>query len=298
MEITASSVAELRNRTGAGMMDCKKALVEAAGDAERAIEILRIKGIAKAASKSDRKTGDGLVCIDVSDCGKKGVLIEVNCETDFVARTDDFKTICKGLVKHLFDTKTGVIVDLNGDNLLADKFQGSADKTVEEYIKEGIAKLGENMRVARYANFETSIEPGRVNGYLHLGGKAGVLVFAETDSTEFASSKEFAEIIEEIAIHICAFSPEFISPDEVPGNVLDKEKIIYREQALGEGKPEAIVDKIVMGRVNKYYSESCLLKQPYYKDDSGKLSVEDYIKKTAQEHIVTVKKFARFQLGN
>lgn len=298
MDITASAVAELRKRTGAGMMDCKKALVEAEGDADRAIEILRIRGIAKAASKSERKTSDGLVCIFVSDCGKKAVLVEVNCETDFVARTDDFKNICNGIVKHLFDTKHGITVDTSADSILEEKFQDSLNKTVEDFIKEGVAKLGENMRVARFAVFETENSIGGVNGYLHLGGKAGVIVVAETDSADFADSKAFADIVEEIAIHACAYNPDFISSDEVPTETLDKEKAIYREQALAEGKPEAIVDKIIMGRVSKYFAESCLLKQPYYKDDTGKLSVEEYIKKAAAGHLVTVKKFARFQLGS
>ncbi len=298
MEITASAVAELRKRTGAGMMDCKKALVEAEGDADRAIEILRIKGIAKAASKSDRKTSDGLVCIAIDDCGKKAVLVEVNCETDFVARTNDFKNICNGIVKHLSDTKHGITVETNGDSILQEKFQNTAVSTVEDFIKEGVAKLGENMRVAKFAVFETENTLGRVNGYLHLGGKAGVIVMAETDSSDFADSKEFADIVEEIAIHACAYNPDFISSDEIPAITLDKEKSIYREQALAEGKPEAIVDKIIMGRVSKYFAESCLLKQPFYKDDTGKLSVEEFIKKAAAGHLVTVKKFARFQLGS
>jgi elongation factor Ts len=296
-EITASVVADLRKRTGAGMMDCKKALTEADGDVEKAIEILRVKGIAKAATKSDRKTSDGLICSYVNDDHSAGVLVEVNCETDFVARTDDFKAICDGMVSHVFAAKSGNVVDLSGDSLLAEKFHGDPDKTVEEYLKEGVAKLGENMRIPRFARFDTEGANGAVVAYIHLGGKAGVLVLGTTSDAEFAKSAEFATIIEDVAINVCAYNPEFIAPDDVPADVLDKEKAIYREQALADGKPEAIVDKIVMGRVNKYFNECCLLKQPFYKDESGKETVEGYLKKAASGLDLTIRRFARFKLG-
>jgi len=296
-EITASAVADLRQRTGAGMMDCKKALTEAGGDAERAIEILRVKGIAKAASKSDRKASDGLICAYINDSRSAGVLVEVNCETDFVARTNDFKAICDGMVDHVFASKSGSVVDPTGDSLLSEKFHGDGSKTVEEFLKEGVAKLGENMKVPRYARFDIGGESGAVISYLHLGGKVGVLVLAATSDAGFASSPEFAAIIEDVAINVCAYSPEFISPDDVPSGILDKERAIYREQALAEGKPEAIVDKIIMGRMNKYFSESCLLKQPFYKDESGKETVEGFIKKAATGRDISIRKFVRFQLG-
>jgi len=296
--ISAKDVAELRRQTGAGMMDCKKALTEAEGSPDKAIEILRIKGIAKAAGKSERKTSEGLVSFLIAEDGKSGVMVEVNCETDFVARTDDFKGICGEIADHLLHSKTGNVIDESCESLLEETLGSDPSKTIKEFINAGVAKLGENMRISRYARFEVEGGPGIVNAYSHMGGKAGVLILASTESDEFVSSDMFKELTEEVAIHICAYSPDYISPGDIPEDALEKEKAIYREQALSEGKPEAIVEKIILGRINKFYSECCLLKQAYYRDETGKEKVEEFINKSASGNVVTIDRFARFQLGS
>lgn len=296
-EISAKDVSELRKMTGAGMMDCKKALTEAEGSVERAVEILRVKGIAKAAGKSDRATREGLVVMKLGAGSKSGAIVEVNCETDFVARTDDFKAVAAGIVSHILNGKSGVVTGEEGEALLHESFHCDNSKNVEEFVKEGVAKLGENMRIGKFSRFEISGGFGIVNFYDHMNGKVGVLIELGTDDEAFAATEELKLIAEEIAIHICAFSPEFISPEDVPADTLEKEKAIYREQTLAEGKPENIVERIVTGRLGKYYSEVCLLKQAFYRDETGKQTVEDFIKSASGGHSVSVKRFSRIQLG-
>ncbi len=296
-EISAKDVAELRKMTGAGMMDCKKALTEADGSVEKAVEILRVKGIAKAAGKSDRATREGLVVMKLGDGAKSGAIVEVNCETDFVARTDDFKAVAGGIVDHILEGKSGDFSGGDGETLLGETFHGDSSKTVEEFVKEGVAKLGENMRIGKFSRFQVEGALGAVNFYNHMNGKVGVLIELAADDAEFAGSPELAAIAEEVAIHICAFSPEYVSPEEIPAEVLEKEKQIYREQTLAEGKPENIVDRIVTGRLGKFYSEVCLLKQAFYRDETGKQTVEDFIKTAAGGKNVSVKRYSRIQLG-
>ena len=270
MAITAAMVKALREKTLAGMMDCKKALVESGGDEEKAIAYLREKGLAKAAKKAGRATSEGLVGSFVSPDGQTAAIVELLCETDFVAKNEEFQKFAADLAEKVaaMDVTTGNAADLGDD--VAD-------------VTDLIAKLGENMGVGRYA--KASVANGVVGIYIHSNGKIGVLVPMEgTDN---------AGVAKDVAMQVAAVNPVCVSPDEIPSDLLEKEKDIYRKQGLEEGKPAEIVEKIIMGRVNKYYKEVCLLEQPFIKED--KKSVKQYIKEAADG--ASVKGFHRLALG-
>lgn len=270
MAITAAMVKALREKTLAGMMDCKKALVESGGDEEGAIAYLREKGLAKAAKKAGRATSEGLVGCFVAPDGKSAAIVEVLCETDFVAKNEEFRSFAAGLAEKVaaLDVTSGAAADLDAD--MVD-------------VTGLIAKLGENMGVGRFA--KAQVTDGVVGVYIHSNGKIGVLVPVEgTDNADAAK---------DVAMQVAAVNPLCVSPEDLPQDVLEKEKEIYRRQTLEEGKPENIVDKIVMGRVSKYYKEACLLEQPFIKDD--KKSVKQYLKEAAGG--ASVKGFFRLALG-
>ncbi len=270
MAITAAQVKVLRDRTGAGMMDCKKALTETGGDEEKAIAYLREKGLAKAAKKAGRATSEGLVGSFVSADGKTAAIAELMCETDFVAKADDFQAFAAALAKKVagLDVTTGDASALPAE--VAD-------------VTDLIAKLGENMGVGRFAR--VSVETGCIGLYIHSNGKIGVLVGLEGSDNEAAAK--------DVAMQIAAVSPICVSSDEVPADLLEKEKEIYRNQAIEEGKPAEIAEKIVLGRVSKYYKEVCLLEQPFIKDD--KKSIKQYLKEMAPGGKITG--FVRLALG-
>ncbi|QGY40830.1 elongation factor Ts [Pseudodesulfovibrio cashew] len=265
MAITASQVKALREKTGAGMMDCKKALVESGGDEEKAVMYLREKGLSKAAKKAGRATSEGLVTPYVSEDGKIAVISELLCETDFVAKGDDFKAFADALSEKIagLDVTSGAAEDLP---------QEVADVT------DLIAKLGENMGVGRFAKVSTD---GVLGLYIHTNNKLGVIVELTGGGDE--------TLAKDIAMHVAAMNPSCISSDELPADVLEKEKALYLKQAMDEGKPENIAEKIVMGRLNKYYSEVCLLNQAYIKED--KKAVKDILGGA------TVASFVRLALG-
>lgn len=265
MGITASQVKELREKTGAGMMDCKKALVESGGDEEKAILYLREKGLSKAAKKAGRATSEGLVTPYVSEDGKTAVISELLCETDFVAKGDDFQAFAKKLSEKIagLDVTTGTAADLPAE--VAD-------------VTDLIAKLGENMGVGRFAKIATD---GVIGLYVHTNNKLGVIVELTGGGDE--------DMAKDIAMHVAAMNPTCISSDELPAEILEREKALYMKQAMDEGKPEAIAEKIVMGRLNKFYSEVCLLNQAFIKED--KKSVKDILGGA------TVAKFVRLALG-
>jgi elongation factor Ts len=270
MAITAAMVKELREKTLAGMMDCKKALVESGGDEEKAIAYLREKGLAKAAKKAGRATSEGLVGSYLSPDGQTAAIVELLCETDFVAKNEEFQKFAADLAEKIaaMDVTTGNAADLGED--VAD-------------VTDLIATLGENMGVGRYA--KASVANGVVGMYIHSNGKIGVLVPMEgTDN---------ADVAKDVAMQVAAVNPVCVSSDEVPADLLEKEKDIYRKQGLEEGKPAEIVEKIILGRVNKYYKEVCLLEQPFIKED--KKSVKQYIKEAAGG--ASVKGFHRLALG-
>lgn len=285
MEVTAQMVKEIREMTGAGIMNCKKALVEAEGDFDKAIEILREKGLATAAKKSGRIAAEGLIAAYISEDGKQGTIVEVNCETDFVAKNEEFKTFCNNVAKQVIVKDIKTVESLLETTM--DEYEG---KTVQLVLTELIAKIGENMSVRRFERFVC--ENGALESYIH-GERIGVMVQLACDK----SSDELKVIGKELALQIAAMNPICISSTEVPAEKLETERQIYRTQALEEGKPEAIVDKMVEGRIKKYYKEVCLLDQAWVKD--GDKSISAYLKEESKKlgSEISVTKFARFEKG-
>ena len=285
MAITAKQVSELRGRTGAGMMDCKKALVQSDGDIEKAIEILREKGLAAAAKKAGRIAAEGLVETYITPDGKNGAVVEFNCETDFVASNDDFKTLTKNLAEQAATTSCK-----NAEEMLAEKYIADNSKTVKDAIAALIAKLGENMSLRRINKFAT--EDGVIADYIHGGGRIAVMVQMEGENKEVLK-----EVTKELTLQIAAANPVYLNSEDVDTSALEKEKEIYRQQALNEGKPEKIVEKMVEGRIHKYYKEVCLIEQPWIRDQD--ISIRKYIESKAKENGTTIKvaRFARFEKG-
>ena len=273
MGISAKLVMELRRKTDAGMMDCKKALTETNGDLEAATNYLREKGISKAAKKASRIAAEGLVFNAISDDEKITALVELNSETDFVAKNDDFKAFGKMLTKLVIENDLKTVEELN-----ALAIDGS---TVETKLKELIAKIGENMNIRRFARISSD---SFVTTYLHMGGKIGVALQLNGDVTDENKTKA-----KDIAMHVAAMSPDFLDKSEVTQEVLDKERAILKAQLIEQGKPENIIDKILIGKMNKFFEENCLLQQKYVKDD--KITVENY---AGDLKVISV---TRFKLG-
>ncbi|MFL0249865.1 translation elongation factor Ts [Clostridium neuense] len=284
--ISASAVKELRERTGAAMMACKKALTEANGDAEKAIEILREKGLAAAAKKAGRIASEGLVLAYVDESSKSGAVAEVNCETDFVSENESFKLLAKNVAKMaaLSNAK-----DVN--ELLEQKYIEDESVTLKEFVTNLISKLGENINVRRFTKF--SAENGLVESYVHAGGKIGVLVKLNSDKVV----PEVSTLAKDICMQIAAANPLFLDETSVDHEALDKEREIYRVQALNEGKPEKIVEKMVEGRIKKYLKEVCLVDQLWVKD--SELTISKLVDKVAKEvgAKITIADFVRFERG-
>ena len=279
-------VKELRERTNAGMMDCKKALVNSDGDMDKAIDWLREKGLAQAAKKASRVAAEGVVTQYVTPCGCTGVIVEVNCETDFVAKTDNFMNFANNVAKHIAMANPA---DL--DELLAQKFVDDESKTIADLISEATVAIGEKISVRRFARYETE---GAVSTYIHMGGKVGVMVEVATDAKDNEAVKEFAH---DLALQIAAAKPEAVRREEVDATKLEKEKEIQRAKALEAGKPEKIVDRIVEGQIEKYYKEVCLLDQQFVKD--GDKTIKGLMAEVAKAAGCTldVVRFARFERG-
>lgn len=266
-QITAAMVKELRETTGAGMMDCKKALSAMDGDKEKAIDWLREKGISKAEKKAGRVAAEGAVfaCVD----GSVGVILELNCETDFAAGNEQFRTLGDKILAHIAKTNPA---DL--DALLSSDLGG---KKVSDFVTEATATIGEKISLRRFVRYESA---GRIGSYIHMGGKIGVLV--DLSGGDEALAKD-------VAMHIAASNPQAIDRAGVDASAIEHEKEVLRKQALEEGKPEKIVDKMVEGRINKFYKEVCLVEQEFVKDPDKKIS--DVLGGNA------VKAFTRYQLG-
>ena len=279
-------VKELRERTNAGMMDCKKALVNSDGDMDKAIDWLREKGLAQAAKKASRVAAEGVVAQYVTPCGCTGVIVEVNCETDFVAKTDNFMNFANNVAKHIAMANPA---DL--DELLAQKFVDDESKTIADLISEATVAIGEKISVRRFARYETE---GAVSTYIHMGGKVGVMVEVATDAKDNEAVKEFAH---DLALQIAAAKPEAVRREEVDATKLEKEKEIQRAKALEAGKPEKIVDRIVEGQIEKYYKEVCLLDQQFVKD--GDKTIKGLMAEVAKAAGCTldIVRFARFERG-
>lgn len=286
-EITASLVKQLREKTGAGMMECKSALVEANGDLDEAEVVLRKRGMASAAKKSARSAKQGLIGVQISGEGKLGVLVEVNCESDFVARTEEFQQMVAS-IGALVAGKAPVDV---AALMATATVEGP---TVEEMLKGKIAKIGENMVVPRFARCEAA---GVLGSYVHPGSQLAVLVDVTSSDAAAAAKPEFAEVLHDIAMQVAAADPKFVSKEEVTTEYLEREKDIQRARALAEGKPEKIVDKVVEGRMAKYYEEVCLLEQPFIKENSVTISQYLADKGKALGSTLGVAGYVRFKVG-
>lgn len=271
-------IKELRERTGAGVMDCKKALQETNGDIEAAIEYLREKGIASAAKKAGRIAAEGKVNVLIDDERKNGVIVEINSETDFVAKTDNFNDLLINVSQHLLQSKANTL-----EEVLAEKWFLDDSKDVNTIMKEAIANIGENLNLRRFQTYRTD---GFLYGYIHMGGKIGVIVDIDAGNTE-----ENQLVAKDIAMHIAASAPEYIERSQVPAETVEKEKNIYKEQMLNEGKPEHVIDKIVEGKIDKFYSEICLLEQAFVKD------TDKTVDQVLEENGLKVNAFTRFELG-
>ena len=272
--ITAELVKELREKTGAGMMDCKKVLTETDGDMEKAAELLRERGIAKAAKKSDRIAAEGLVEAYVSEDKKIGAVVEVNSETDFVAKNEDFRNFVKDLVEQVAKENPKDMEELLNQKSIKD-----SSKTIKEILTDKIATIGENMTIRRFERFETT---GLIESYIHGDGKIAVLVELAKGDTEVAK---------DICMQIAAARPEYLNRESVPQEKVAKEMEILKAQAMNEGKPEQIAEKIVQGRIGKFYSEICLLEQPFVKDPD--INVQKLISQKNAELV----RFVRYEKG-
>ena len=271
--ISAAMVKELREKTGAGMMDCKKVLTETDGDMEKASELLRERGIAKAAKKSGRVAADGLVDSYLSEDRKVGSIVEINSETDFVAKNEEFKAFVKDIAK-IVATKNPVDIEA----LLNEKYLDT-DKKVSEVLTDKIATIGENLTIRRFVRFESE---GLVESYIHGEGKIAVLV-------DFSKGNETTA--KDICMQIAAARPEYVKESEVPEEVVNKEMEILKAQAMNEGKPAEIAEKMVKGRIGKFYSEICLVDQPFVKNPDQKVS------EVLKSNDCEIVRFARFEKG-
>ncbi|KYH29895.1 MULTISPECIES: translation elongation factor Ts [Clostridium] len=284
--ITAGMVKELRERTGAGMMDCKKALTEANGDMEKAIEFLREKGLAAAAKKAGRVAAEGLVVTYVTDDNKTAVVLEVNCETDFVAVNDQFINFTNSIAKQIVSSNVTTV-----EQLLEEKFINDSNVTVKEALTALIAKIGENMNIRRFEKL--TVQNGVISSYIHGDGRIGVLVKLNCEKED----PSLLELGKDLAMQVAAANPLFLDENSVDQEVLNKEREIYRVQALNEGKPEKIVEKMVEGRIQKYLKEVCLVNQVWVKNP-------DYtIKKLLEEKskeigaTISIDSFVRYERG-
>lgn len=282
---TAANVKELRERTGCGMMDCKKALTESGGDMDKAIEFLREKGLAAAAKKAGRIAAEGLVESYISEDGKIGALLEVNSETDFVAKNADFQQFVSNVVKIVADKNPADM-----DALMNEAYPENG-LTVAEALREKILTIGENLNIRRFARYE-----GPVSAYIHGGGRIGVLVQFEADDA-VSGKAEFAELAKDVAMQVAAAMPSYLDRNSVPAEVLEKEKEILSAQARNEGKPENIIEKMVNGRINKYYTENCLVDQVFVKDSDYTITKLLDAKGKELGGAIKIKGFTRFEKG-
>ena len=281
MEISAELVKTLRDKTNCGFMDCKKALKETAGDLDKAVSYLRQKGIAVAGKRADRATSEGVVVAQVAEDGLSGVLLEVNCESDFVGKTDAFQNFAKLLAAQI---PAAAPAEVNA--LLAQPWQPQPGLTVQDYLNELIGQTGENIRVRRFSRFTG----GLVAAYIHFGGRIGVLL--ELNSTQV--TPELTVLARDLAMQVAASSPLAVSREEVDPAVIAQETEIYQAQARESGKPEKIIERMVTGRLDKFFKENCLVDQPFVKNPD--ITVTQLLKEAGGAELRVVR-FTRYQLG-
>lgn len=286
--ITASTVKELRDKTNAGMMDCKRALEETNGDLDAAITLLREKGIAKAAKKADREANEGTITARISANGKSGLLLEVNCETDFVSKNENFQGFVAGIADALLASSA---TDLATANPVV-----SNGLTIEDTIKSKITEIGENLLFRKYTRYEAQGE-GAIASYIHMGGKVGVLVEIGTTQTGTAANEGFRDLIKDITLHIAALSPRGLAREDISDEVVAAEESIFRAQLLEQGKPEAMLEKIIPGMLKKFFAENCLLEQGFVKDPS--VTVKSLLEAKGKElgDTLSLRRYVRFGLG-
>ena len=274
--ITASMVKELRAETNVGMMECKNALVEAGGNKDEAIKLLRERGLAIAGKKAARTANEGVVAAAINKGGKLGVMIEVNCETDFVARNEIFQAFVKELVEK------------------AKEIDGELAEAMKEEVVAKVAEIGENLIVRRNVKYEVE-GSGTVASYIHLGGKVGVLLEVACEKDETTGQDTFKELVKDITLHIAACNPQYLTRDEVPEEEVNAEREIYAKQVAG--KPENIVEKIVDGKIGKFFSQICLLEQEFVKDPEHTVTGLIEAKNKDLGDTITIKRFVRYQVG-
>ena len=285
--ITAAMVKELRTKTGAGMMECKKALVEANGDTEKAVEVLRKKGLANADKKGSRNAAEGVVNIEISENNKVATISEINCETDFVAKNSDFQEFVSSTTQHIQK-----IEPLDVDTLLNSEFKGAK---FEEELKTIIAKIGENIVVRRFATIKAD-ENGILNGYVHMGGKVGVIVAAACDKPETAEAVKDA--LKDVSMHAAAMAPKYLNPESIPAEDIEKEVEIAKAQLEKEGKPAQVIEKIIPGKIKRFETDNCLTKQEFVKAEN-KENVETFLNNIAKSVNGEAKlvEYIRYEMG-
>jgi elongation factor Ts len=291
MAVTASQINELRKSTGAGMLDCKKALEETGGDFEKAVDFLRTKGLAAAAKKAGRAATEGMVAAFVSDDLKSGVLLEVNSETDFVAKNEKFQTFVASIGQHILATSPADV-----EAMLAQTFSADASKTVQTYLNESISIIGENIQIRRFAKFDVAGD-GCIGAYIHAGGKIGVLVQIASPAVTAANRDAIQGFVKDVAMHSAAAAPRYVNHSQVDTDVLEREKDIYRAKAKESGKPDAIIEKIIEGQVKKFFAEICLVEQAFVKDTDKTIQQVAAECAKAAGGEVSVTRFERFVLG-
>ncbi|MDB4409115.1 translation elongation factor Ts [Akkermansiaceae bacterium] len=286
--ITASLVKELRDATGVAMMECKNALKETEGDIQGAIKILRERGQAKAAKKADRAANEGVIFAQIEDAAKTGIILELNCETDFVAKNENFLAFV--------DVVSNTIVEGKVDSAEAALALPKEDGTLDEFIKTKVLEMGENLQLPRVTRYEVSGE-GAVASYIHLGGKVGVLIEVGAEKSDTTQGASFQDLVKDLTLHIAASAPSGLAREDIPADLVEAEKDIFRKQLEGEGKPADLIEKIIPGKLSKFYSEQCLLEQGFIKDPDTTIKGLLEAKSKELGDTFTVRRFTRFGLG-
>jgi elongation factor Ts len=286
--ITASIVKELRDKTNAGMMDCKKVLTETNGDIEASIKLLRERGIAKAGAKADREANEGIITARVNDTASTGILLEVNCETDFVSKNENFQHFVSGIADKLAGSTAA-------DHAAA-LAVSHGESTLEDFVKAKVVELGENLQFRKYVRFDAA-PGGVVASYIHLGGKVGVLLEVGTTQSGVASQPAFQELIKDLTLHIAACAPKGLSRNDIPEDIVNAEKDIFRVRLIEQGKPENMIENILKGQIGKFYAESCFLEQGFVKDPE--VTITQLLEQKSKElgDTLSVTRFVRFGLG-
>ncbi len=284
--ITAAIVKELRDKTNAGMMDCKRVLTETHGDINASIKLLRERGIAKAGAKADRAANEGIITARIA--GATGIMLEINCETDFVSKNENFQAFVGGVADALLASDAD-----DHAAALAVPYSGSS---MEDFVKSKVIEVGENLQLRKYVRF-TAAPGGVIGSYIHMGGKVGVLIEVGTTQGATATTETFRELIKDLTLHIAACSPKGLSREDIPEAIVENEKDIFRARLAAEGKPANLIEKIIPGQLAKFFAESCFLEQGFVKDNEITIAKLLEAKGTELADTLTVTRFVRFGLG-